>query len=604
MTTTTFPSRILTIVDVDEPTNVTGKYYYNYFVPDERTNGSGDAFFSSAVDRIDLNQLQRDIPRFTLLSWSPIVGTKVKFRSRGGPLLNNQTVELVNTEDTFSNFDYTSFFFQDVTIDRKLTAQINNSTTFRGFVTKSLIRRAKALNSETGSSINGNLLVNIFSDKEMANLLTKSGLSSTTKILETVKNATTNAQVNSKFVGTMVRASAYDPLNFYSDEMELLVSSADALQSRTRQAKDAHLVSTSEFDAGFNPIVVTKIDGQNSRTPPEAYPVGYIVERSELNENGNVVEIASFVLSTPSATSFYDASVKYGVLYRYTVKAVVALTLPGFNDEQQQVLATGLVSSKQSQVIDIDCNDYTPPPPPADFKVTWNYSDSAVQLLWSLPPEKQRDIKYFQVFRRRSIAEPFSLLKMYNFDDSEVVTSSGEVISDKNTELLTTPKGFYIDRDVSKDGTYIYALCCIDAHGLTSNYSHQYLAKFDRFKNSLIVKTVSRSGAPKNYPNLFLEEDTFVDVIKVSDPSSLNVCFDPEFLKVLDNNDNDVKFLPLEDPNYKVLITFLNVDNSLSKTLTLNFSDRRSQVIETGTGGANRVKPRVSISGLKIEGVE
>lgn len=597
--TTTYPSRILTVIDIDEPENVNGIFYYNYFTTDERTNDTGDAFYASAAERIDLKQLQRDIPRFVLVTWSPVPGSAVQFRKRGGQLLNNQTAEVINTEDTFSNFDFTSFAFQDAAIDKKLVEEIDNSTLFRDFINKNLTLRARSLNAES-ENIDGNILMSIFTDKELVDLRTSGGTSSTTKILSLAKDALINTQVNSKFVGVLTRASAYDPLNFYSNEMKVLIPSADALQDKVRQSKDAHLVSTSEFDSGFTPVVVTKLDGRDNHLAPTAYPVGYIVERSELSNNGDVVAISTFVLGTPNATSFYDTSIKYGILYRYTIKAVIAVSLSGFNDEQKQVFATGLVSSKLSKAIDIDCSDFTPPPPPADFKVKWNYTESHIELLWSLPTVSQRDIKYFQIFRRSSINEPFKLLRMYDFDDSAIITSNLENVSEKTVEKLITPKCFYLDTETTKDSAYIYALCCVDAHGLTSNYSHQFLVNFDRFKNKINVKTISRSGAPKSYPNLYLEEDTFVDLIKVSEPDHLEVYFDPEYLVITDNDDNDMKFMPLDDPNYKVLITFINIDNSISKTMTINFNDKRNQVESTKINGSKQ-KSKISISGLKIE---
>ena len=45
----------------------------------------------------------------------------------------------------------------------------------------------------------------------------------------------------------------------------------------------------------------------------------------------------------------------------------------------------------------------------------------------------------------------------------------------------------------------------MDAHGLTSGYSAQSRVGFDRRKNKLTLSNVSRSGAPKQYPNFFID---------------------------------------------------------------------------------------------------
>jgi hypothetical protein len=118
-------------------------------------------------------------------------------------------------------------------------------------------------------------------------------------------------------------------------------------------------------------------------------------------------------------------------------------------------------------------------------------------------------VKKFQVFRRASIDEPFQLLKMYDFDDSEIKAEENETVFQGLVEVQSNPSTLYIDPDFKKDSKFIYAVVSIDAHGLTSNYSDQFEVTFDRFKNRVIKKRISASGAPKPYPNMYLSADTF-----------------------------------------------------------------------------------------------
>ena len=79
------------------------------------------------------------------------------------------------------------------------------------------------------------------------------------------------------------------------------------------------------------------------------------------------------------------------------------------------VLLQYLVSSRQSQELEILCTEEVPPPHPADFNVRWLANSEELQLHWNFPVNTQRDIKQWQVFRRTSVYEPFELQKVFDF---------------------------------------------------------------------------------------------------------------------------------------------------------------------------------------------
>ena len=87
------------------------------------------------------------------------------------------------------------------------------------------------------------------------------------------------------------------------------------------------------------------------------------------------------------------------------------------------------------------------------------------------------------------------------------------------------------------------ALCCIDARDLSSNYSMQFNVSFDRYRNSIVKDLISPSGAPKPYPNFYLKGTLTEDVMKDSGHFRLSVFFDPEYLTVMDDNDDDFELL-------------------------------------------------------------
>ena len=58
----------------------------------------------------------------------------------------------------------------------------------------------------------------------------------------------------------------------------------------------------------------------------------------------------------------------------------------------------------------VSCEEFSPPPPPGDFMIWWDFSEEKLILMWALPVVRTRDVKRFQVFRRKNIKEPFELL--------------------------------------------------------------------------------------------------------------------------------------------------------------------------------------------------
>ena len=163
-------------------------------------------------------------------------------------------------------------------------------------------------------------------------------------------------------------------------------------------------------------------------------------------------------------------------------------------------------------------------------------------MTWQLPVGTQRDVKYYQIFRRKSIDEPFTCIGMLDFDNSEIKSSMREQVrSDKIIKLDRHTTNFE-DLDFKKSSNFIYAIAAVDAHGFTSGYSAQIRVTFITSENRLDLTTVSPEGAPKQYPNWFVDPDadrnTFIntltqDAIKTSGFSKIRVYFDPDAMSYL-----------------------------------------------------------------------
>jgi len=284
------------------------------------------------------------------------------------------------------------------------------------------------------------------------------------------------------------------------------------------------------------------------------------------------------------ATKAKDSAVKYGTRYGYKIRSIVkAKILVEDNDPKTNnfYVLEFLFASKASENIMIDTEEYIAPTEVADFKIGWDYYNKAARLTWSFPVNPQRDIKYFQIFRRSSINEPFELIKMYDFNDSLLPFPLIETPDSVLIEKLTSPKSYYLDKEFKKDSNYIYTICAIDAHGYSSNYCIQFQCYFDKYANKMIVKPICLSRCPKIYPNANLIRDAFVDTIRDSGHKQIKIMFNPEYLNVNDSSGNSLKVLRYaknegdpetkKDSYYKFQL--INTDLQTQEVITIKLFD-------------------------------
>jgi hypothetical protein len=89
-------------------------------------------------------------------------------------------------------------------------------------------------------------------------------------------------------------------------------------------------------------------------------------------------------------------------------------------------------------------------------------------------------------------------------------------------------------------------------------------------------KLISHSGAPKQYPNLYLEGAGFVDSanIKGSYTKRMFVYFTPQFYQIEDEHQRAHRVISSNQTNGSYKFQFINVDTQKSETLTVKVDDR------------------------------
>ncbi|MFA6049717.1 MAG: hypothetical protein WC761_00700 [Candidatus Paceibacterota bacterium] len=583
------PSKRVAVVDAPEVSQFSANFVYNFFTPDEELNDSGttppdfiekrpaEGFDTSFIDSKNFN---RFTPRYVKFSWKANpAGNKPEIGRRVSIATN---LSKIHNEQSFVTENYTNIVFQDNSQNDKIAYFIRRAIEETredqnpNARTESPLDVVKFLHRNTTENIRGNFLTNGFINlqKNGVQFLDKPSQDQITQtVLNKIKNVRTRTQLNNKLLASLLRTTSQNPINIFDDETAKILPEAERIQQKAAAQEASSTITSAEYDFDIVDIVDYRVIDPNA-FDSTVQVVGYIIDKTEYTENGPVVR-EPIVVESPNAGTSVDLKIKYEGRYGYSIRSVVYVEVSAEDEDTNSIIAVSfLVSSQNSSEIIIDCRETVAPPSVADFQIDWDYQKDAPRLSWSFPVNSQRDIKYFQVFKRATISEPYQLLKMYDFNDSLTPNQLNETVDPILIEKQQSPKAFYIDYTFKREEKALYTICTLDAHGFTSNYSMQFEISFDKFKNKLVKKLISLSGAPKAYPNFFLQRDTFVDSIRTSGAKSLRVIFNPEYLKVTDNNSNDLRLLKTGTGSVYRL-QMINVDLQQQQVININLLDKR-----------------------------
>jgi len=609
-----YPSTIVTTVDVPEVSNLSGEFVYNFFVPDEKTKevttytDQINQMPSEKFDAAFLDKVERIYPRYVKLNFSPVrIGSSIALNNEfidnmslddGNTLSVRDNLDKIISEDDFTAGKFMPIDFQDSGIDMKM----------RNLVSGSVARRINSINTEIRNDITDLEMllqsqISNLSPLDLAKLLNqnttddvtpdfiKQALMDLTELgdsfydddkskelinqtYEKIKNVSVYGRINSKIVGTVIDNLVRSPVGILTDDFSGHVNLMRSIQESAVSRGDHSSILESDIELSVEPVSAELFDASDSRGS-SARVAGYIIDKTEMLSDGTSIEKNPIIIEGQSGFAV-DGKVIYGRSYMYSIRTIVQLNLQMPRSEADEiVLAKFLISSRRSNSVIVNAIERVPPPPPSDFNISYSHDAQSARLMWSFPVNPQRDIKRFQIFRRKSIDEPFEIIQEIDFDDSEIKSDSNEIISEELIRRLSSPVTFYYDSDFDKYSDFIYTLTSIDAHGMTSNFGPQMRVRFDRFKNKMDKNIISISGAPKSYPNLYLLNDTFVDTIKTSGYSKINVVFDPEYLDLVDKDGRELDLISTDGKSGKFVMQIINTDLQLSKLVDIKVEDMR-----------------------------
>ena len=601
MTNFSSPSSPVFSIDVPEVSDIKSTFTYNFYVQDEGTvesSGIPDGLKSKSPEQISSEgtSFALRVPRFVTVRWRPVYSSKIFSKDRN--LISNNISKIV-TEDgftsskffnyTYSNVDSIEDAFNDINKDGKLDLGDSQAKNIDRYVEKLLNEYAETPDAPNGEATRRQIMQSIQNIEKIADRPSVTlGLSFYDNDGQRISDTSGFDQLvsdQSVFLKTQINSLVATDL---FDKCILPEETISQINKHHKTAKNRQFLNLSE--AQIQPISIGRILPAKDSNSVFRDAVGYIIERYEKTDQG-FVKNKTFVVENPDISQITDLFVKYGTIYYYAIRTIVKITTPGFDDNTSQIREISFLVSSKPTITSVECLEFVPPPPPVDLDFVWDYKKQLLRVVWGMPVNSQRDIKQFQVFRRSSVEEPFELIKQKSFDFSTKKYLSGEVVDGNNPDMSgenstfvdysDVPVMFHIDKEFKVNteflttSKYIYSICCVDAHGMVSNYGAQFEVSFDFYQNKLIKKFISAAGAPRPYPNLRIDIDLFKDTIKVKGSSStkMKVYFVPEYFKVVDNNNNVTRLISTKSESSFYKIQFLNLQNQKNDSLKIEIND-------------------------------
>ncbi len=591
MSSESIVSRPLHYFDVPEVNSLSADFSYNFFVSDEKVNESGnEAVNGNLSSRLlrkgtaDITNLNARIPRYVSLTFT-VQDTPKKILATKNSAIRTTRREIqdaldagnIYTETQAAGLDFDAYVFANDQVPTNLDNFFRRRLTSFGGEESSPLDLLRQLADI--SKVNSNLLEDMLSPQ-------LKGMDTHGQWLSKERKNYGVAVLNTSYAPAFLRKSCENGSSLRIDDTNYKFCTAvDNLQPDLNK-----YVSNSEylFDVPFTDIELT----QDSTFVAEADVIGYIFEKVRIYK-GKRYPMPSVIVAGASVRTGYDSEIAYGQTYEYSARTIAKFRVPMTDYETGEVfIGTFLLASRPSAVSKTTITENRRPDPPSDINFYFDYDDENVKITWAPPVNPQRDVKYLQIFRRKSVEEPFELLVHYDWDDSIIRTTTEESIDPDLIKTVLSCPTYYIDTEFDKEKTFIYALVTIDARQLSSTYSTQYEVSFDEAKNRIHKGFLSYAGAPKQYPNWFLKENFFVDSIKDSTHKQLTIYFNPETYGLITDGGNEISAFCTTsmDPYSKYVFQLINTDRLDEAQVEVVINDeiyRRSLIPEDG-GMLNR----------------
>lgn len=573
----TYTSRPINTVDMPVPVKPHLKFHYNFFESNERVNDTPPKL-SKPLTALTPRELARKIPRYVAINWG-----KVHFDQKRSVEITSQPQFLELNKDIITDeskilTDTSMLYFQDFDYLNRIGERFEASARMRGVLSGSSTDIAAKLNAVTSKDSDGDMIQRYLSIASQ----NRSLFISDDMLIEPADASAADQLaiiIDSDYASNASRDASSSPVI----SSAAVIRQNSKMMTKRSKKRSSKMPSEEELELELDSIEDVPISANPGAS--KVQHIGYIIDRYEISTGDAIKKGKSIYISSPNIGSYIDASVKYGIQYVYNIRTVAAFFVTTVRDSGDLQTSRFLIASRPSTFSSVLTEEYIPPPPPADINFYWDYQRASLQVNWAFPTNPQLDIKKWQVFRRRSINEPFSLVAQLDFDDSVIKTPPKEIVDRSLIKLFKSSITFFIDPTFEKDSNFIYAVCSCDAHGMTSNYSSQYQVSFDRIKNKLKKIMISPLGAAKQYPNTYLKAELSLDSVKSANSEKMRIYFDPEYLRVNNRAGRDLHFLKSDARGGVYRFMLLNTNRQIQANVDISIKDLRNLRLD---GSANK----------------
>ena len=586
------------IFDVPEPGIFTGQFIYNLYMVNERS--STNTLFGDPGKEVDARYIQ--------LMIEPPINTNL--------LTGEETIELtyaekaallrdyigtVNSEHKIQGNCFSTLTIEDTEISADVTsAIIEAAATQRGLTTLG-ISEALSLMSTTQKTLDVNALMNA-ADISSADNFAFYNPSDGTEVVysQTEENGqfSLTHSINNKFIADILKTSESAPLSPIFGKIDADIAIAESVQASSRATQDSSALTIDQYMPTLTTIREGIVESTGSTFKPGIAFLGYTIQKNKVTEDGEVLITTAYVSNRTfgvdvdsTTTELNDFQVSYGTTYSYRIRTIYLLRYNEYAADGSAIAKYALVQSRSAPTVKVKCEEKLPPSPPNGIEFI-RQEDQSIQLFWTPASNVTADVVKFQIFRRKTIEEPFTLIMEKNFDYTEEQVESSETIPSQT--MVKEPFAIcnFLDYEFDNFSDYIYAVCAVDAHHLSSNYSPQFKVRYDKTTGRLDIKMISAEGAPKPYPNFLLPNILFEDSVKDSLHKYLDIYFSPDYYRINDGDGGtassylgNYKFLPfVNDSNVGgIRMQIINLDRQNSKNVHIILKDERNYEWGEGT---------------------
>jgi len=134
----TYPSSMVSQVDLKEFGNPSARFIYNFFVPDENINNASETAFFPTTNLESLRYFYYNnsagssaIPRFVEID-VPLPGASFNLGGLGSGISVSQNLSKISFEETFGSNGSSGLFFQETKAANFIYAHLSSSAVFSG----------------------------------------------------------------------------------------------------------------------------------------------------------------------------------------------------------------------------------------------------------------------------------------------------------------------------------------------------------------------------------------------------------------------------------------------------------------------------------------